>query len=491
MAMIPESERSPQLRSTVKEFLRLTVEMLTKDPDLRYDYGGHVFTVAHGFWTAPPTSEEDTDYFELQKARLKAAGFDGDRIEEMLQDILSTDIHLEKCCGNTAMLSSYLGTSFLNAIAESVIRFGWADDAAFEAAFDNFCNVTYAEPFRTEMFCHLFNFDSEINEFQIGEVKVRRYSDAEIRLIFNNPPLKAVFHPEGVGNVFASKEIAADRRDPEAYQREIDRTFETINNLVGVLQFAKDGMVTQDYRFLRYSPIWVNRLFPTFPVGEPRRFPYLNGTRFYSLGQNEIDKIETWAGVYSHEATQKRLEEQTNLGKQLLVAIEFYTSSFDQKDEAQRLIHLMVSLEALFSPDDQRELSYRIRQYASQLVGMSPKERLQINKTLRNAYNVRSKLVHGGLDLQRFYDDTLVTPEENEALASIIRKSILKLLACYLKGRNILHASKGEGSIHADLEKATLDESAGDSIRAESDVETFVNEFLMEHAKSEPLAADQ
>ncbi len=481
--MVSENERSPHLKATVRHCLEETIELLKNDPNLRYDYNGNVFTVAHGMFAAAASSDAETGYLEQQKARLRNSGFDGDRIEALLHEILSTDAHLMKCCGNTVMLSSYIGTSFINGVAESVLRFGVLDDESFDVAFSNFSSRTYDEPFSTKMFCHLFNCDSEVDEFAIGDITIKNYTDAEVRLMFNNPVLKLVFHPEGTGNYFASRNISGDRRDPATYQREIDDTHEMINDFVGVLQFAKDGLVTQDYRFLRYSPNWVNQIYPTFPVGEPRRSPYVGATRMFSIRRDEIEKVETWAGIYSHESTQKRLEQQTNLGKQLLVAIEFYTSSFDQKDEAQRLIHLMVALEALFSPDDQKELSYRIAQYASQLVGTTPDERASIRKTLRDAYNVRSALVHGSLDIQKFYNDTLVTPEENETLASIIRQSILRLLAFYLKGRNILHAGKGDGSIHADLERANIDETAGDTLRQESDVETFVSAFLEDQLK--------
>ncbi|MEQ1763850.1 MAG: hypothetical protein ABL984_11990 [Pyrinomonadaceae bacterium] len=479
--MVPESERSPHLKSALRDFIQITVELLERDPYLRHEYQGNVFSVAHGMWIAAVTADVGDDYFEQQKARLQAAGFDGDRVDAKLNEILAADQHLVKCCGNATMLASYLGTAFINTAAESTIRSRVFDPEVFDAAFDDLTKQIYSEEFKTEMLCHVFNFESEIDEFLIGDIKVKRYSDAEIRLIFNNPTLKAVFHPEGTGNFFVSTEIEGDRRNPEAYSKAIDATHETLNNLVGVLQVAKDGMITQDYRFLRYSPQWVNRLYPTFPVGEAKRFPYAGGNRFYALRKDEFEKIETWAWIYGLGATQKRLEEHTNLGRQLLVSIEFYTSSFDQKDEAQRLIHLMVSLEALFNPDDHKQISRRIPLYASQLVGITKQERDEIFQTLRNTYKVRSNLVHGSIDIDSFYNDTLVSAVENEALASIIRRGILRLLALYLKGRNQLHANKSD-SIHAGLEKAAASESIGDKIRTESDVDTFVQDFLKANA---------
>jgi hypothetical protein len=219
-------------------------------------------------------------------------------------------------------------------------------------------------------------------------------------------------------------------------------------------------------------------LFPAQPIGEPHRFPYSSGNKFYSLVLDEFLPLEDWLWIYSHEETQIRMkDESSNLRKQIDVAMEFFSSSSSQKDEAQRLIHLMVALEALYSPSDQMELSYRIRQFASQAIGTTPEERRSINLFLKEIYGVRSKLVHGSLNIKDYYDDTLITSEQNAELSSIVRKGILRLFVLFLRGRNNLKESNKLDSIHLDLEQAMLDDSFGDRLRDLSDVDSYVKEF--------------
>lgn len=60
-----------------------------------------------------------------------------------------------------------------------------------------------------------------------------------------------------------------------------------------------------------------------------------------------------------------------------------------------RPIDLMIAFEALYLGEEQ-ELSYKIATRAAYLLGDTPERRALIYSILRNAYVIRSKLVHGG-----------------------------------------------------------------------------------------------
>ena len=60
------------------------------------------------------------------------------------------------------------------------------------------------------------------------------------------------------------------------------------------------------------------------------------------------------------------------------------------------LIDYWIAFEALFAPDSSQEVRYRASFRIAAFVGASPEEREQIYKDLRDSYDLRSRIVHGG-----------------------------------------------------------------------------------------------
>ncbi len=158
---------------------------------------------------------------------------------------------------------------------------------------------------------------------------------------------------------------------------------------------------------------------------------------------------------------------QNKLRQALLRVGEYYEASMEQKDAVARLIHLAIALEALFSPSDKGELSYKISLSASLLIGGDDTERVENFKFLREMYRRRSALFHGSYDT----DKDLLTMEEAERLAGIIRLSILRFFVLYAKGEN------SRDNILAKVGDAVLNSTVLEQLRSESDPQTFVEQF--------------
>jgi hypothetical protein len=97
----------------------------------------------------------------------------------------------------------------------------------------------------------------------------------------------------------------------------------------------------------------------------------------------------------------------------------------------ERLIFLSVSLEALFSRELD-ELSYRYSHRAAVLLGKDSKQRMLIQKRVKDLYDLRSKVLHGNPKVEFNLKDV-------NDLYEIVRCSILRLISLYMKGyTNIL-----------------------------------------------------
>jgi hypothetical protein len=89
----------------------------------------------------------------------------------------------------------------------------------------------------------------------------------------------------------------------------------------------------------------------------------------------------------------------------------------DPVHAADALLHYVVALEALFGEDSREgEMTRRISQRAAVLVGRDDAERLSVAEEIKNVYNIRSRVVHGGAE---------PTERDLETLRAVVRRAIL------------------------------------------------------------------
>lgn len=65
------------------------------------------------------------------------------------------------------------------------------------------------------------------------------------------------------------------------------------------------------------------------------------------------------------------------------------------RSEPVRYSLLWIALEALFGPEDGREITLRLAQRIAFLIGESPSEKKELFRAVKSAYSLRSKIVHG------------------------------------------------------------------------------------------------
>lgn len=108
----------------------------------------------------------------------------------------------------------------------------------------------------------------------------------------------------------------------------------------------------------------------------------------------------------------------------LSTAISRFSSSYEKRTLADRLLDLMIAMEALFG-DHQGELAYKISLRSACLLYKPGEARKRAFETVKKWYGDRSKLVHGK-SLTSKHDN-----EETGRFEEYVRKSIVKLLDLY------------------------------------------------------------
>ncbi len=78
------------------------------------------------------------------------------------------------------------------------------------------------------------------------------------------------------------------------------------------------------------------------------------------------------------------------------LALRRFSSAFDRLSDEDRLIDHWVAFEALFAPEDNRELRFRASLRIARFIGRDPAERADLFRWLKRSYDWRSRIVHGG-----------------------------------------------------------------------------------------------
>jgi hypothetical protein len=106
----------------------------------------------------------------------------------------------------------------------------------------------------------------------------------------------------------------------------------------------------------------------------------------YDLLETEVDTLrEFW-----QDFQDKRLKGEVN---DLEIALGRFNSSYGE-DHPDRLLDQMIALESLYLGDLQ-ELSYKLALRAAFILERGKKGRIKVFKRLKQAYDARSKVVHG------------------------------------------------------------------------------------------------
>jgi hypothetical protein len=471
--IVPPEHRSAQLKEQVLKLVDAVVRHMDKNPPTDQESFPFVRLISPWLVDLSTFDETQREAAELYKSRARASGFDGDEHSAVVKGILATDAHLRACCRTALTLAFFLERSIITLAVQLRRQRGSNEEINF--IYSRFEALTYhQDQYSRTAYTHIFNLRIESEEIDLGRgKKLRQVHESVIPTLLGEPPSSRSFlHPSETGNVFLSETQAGDSVVSDDEWLNAIRL--NAHEVVTVLQYLKDGVVNVGYSVLDFNPPWVNELrkFGLVFVGDPRRLPYKGGTDWYQLDAEGLHRLNRWQAALSLDQVKARMG-ASNLQMRLTIerAGTYYEGSHDRTQPDERLISLSIALESLFSPTDQSELSFRICQSASLLLGSDAGERLAIFASFREMYKLRSKLIHGNYDVQRYKNATFVYERQLREWADIIRRAILSFIILFLRGCD------NKGDLHARLEKASFDEAEGAALRKESDVETFLGEM--------------
>jgi hypothetical protein len=475
---VRKTERFSDLFSTLVGFTKAVGNVSQTRPELVAGRPFDAFTVLCLPWLLehdmPQISGELRLQIESRKPQILEAGFDGEPFARELAHIRANDKQLAECCPNLALMANHFSRHFIHDAVR--ILNGETADTVLNSLYENFAKMTYEHgPFSRAAVTHIFNLQIEGNSMEIGSYKLLTiFDDNLIRQILGETGFRTFMHPPAVGNCFLHVQEGPGEVNDDQWlaQKHIEAC-----KFAMLLQYFKDGVVHVGYTVPAYTPQWAHdlRREGLYFFGDPRRMAYKGGTSPYTITQQELPAISRYAQAMQLPKVAQAIDDSSSkLRQSILRAADYYEKSHKEPSAPERLVYLAIALESLFSPENKEQLRFRISQLAAQFLGRTAEEKYEIFTDAQRLYKLRSELVHGSYDVNKYLSGTFVTEEELARWSSLIRRSILGFFVLALRGEI------SREPILAKLEKAAFQSSIGEQLRNDANIERYLDMLLSE-----------
>jgi len=292
-----------------------------------------------------------------------------------------------------------IGT-FLMRYVETMDGFDY-DENTFNNLYTELEEYIYTEGREIIAIAPLLNFELKgIERIDLGDFIIRRITKDEFKMLLGKGALgeRHLLYPHG--GIFKTiwcielKVKFPSKRKQEDITPHIER-------IITALRVFMKGSIYYS-AILKYPKVWRTYWNVSSHGGEK-----VYGSR-YELTDEDVENLKAFWNKFK-SFKHKKLSF-------LDVAIRRFNFSYERRLPEDKLIDYITAFEALYLKGAREELGYRLALRCAYFLGKDKEERKRIFEILKGAYDVRSKIVHGG-------------QIQSKSLNKIINKLNLKSLA--------------------------------------------------------------
>ncbi len=237
---------------------------------------------------------------------------------------------------------------------------------------------------------------------RVAEIVHNSYSIEELAQVLENPP-RAIQKAESQEDLswqvshFVEYRFAGEGEGLSYLEETAKNRFDSVVTSLRLLKSMPVGRLYSSYKFAIKAVIKgnVNSLPEVQPGLETDR-PDGKGIQYntvqimyssepYELLEEDILKLkEVFKAVKECEGVVR-------------IALNRFDSQYEDRSESDKLLDVLIGLEALYSGEPQ-DLTYRLAMRCAKHLGKSSDDREKIYNCLKDAYNIRSDIVHGRKD---------------------------------------------------------------------------------------------
>ena len=214
------------------------------------------------------------------------------------------------------------------------------------------------------------------------------------------------------------------------------RADEVLEPLECLLRLFQPGGVSVR-RHSNYMPRLVGQdlketiFFPGVPVKPETATLYERPP--YPLDDDVVDRFIAFFDGYW-------LALQGNTPPYLTTGMMRFNSSYERRDLADRLVDLVVALEAMFGDGESGSIAYKVAARCAAWLHPPGKARLAAFRLVKKLYGGRNKVVHGEKQER-------ITVEQVDKLEAVVRMSLVKFLDHLVSVGNVPHGNDFEDMI--------------------------------------------
>lgn len=310
------------------------------------------------------------------------------------------------------------------------VEFFEVDVDVFYPLYYRFEEYLYSDSLRYEVLAPLVGFDCDVDLIQLDKnFKIRKMKKEEVQLLWmpREPYLPPIIDPIDASLLKYTLEVTYSRKKGKMSidMRKKPIPDELFEGAITTLRLFKSGDV--DFYFTQRTPLtWDPHGAITYSFKERGDF---RGRREYNLRQTEIDSfIEFWK-----EFGDTILKKEYHGHNYLDIAIKRFNLGLEEQDSENKFIDFFVAFEALYLLEN-FELSFRLSLRTATLLGITSEEKNSIFQYMKDAYTLRSSIVHGKTPKirKKIVDLKVYVPK----LENYLRQSIIRFLRITIQFKN-------------------------------------------------------
>lgn len=280
----------------------------------------------------------------------------------------------------------------------SFLKLLFLENSNFDKAYYYFEHLFYSDSILIEESTRLYNFTYSGNKISLdaGLHIERSINDTlddtlslESRLnAINNHSWKSSEFV--IVNIFEAKKIVSsstaiketkETKETNKNYIESSRSDFIFDNIISALRILKSSAVYRDHKIksktLTFHP----------GAGITTRSPLLHNTVVGKKCEFKAEEIAELKEIYKFINSEKE--------SRFIVAQKRLTFGLERKSPEDSLIDYMIGLEALYLPDGNQELSFRLSLRIAFLLSTDTKDRKELFMFIKDIYKTRSSIVHG------------------------------------------------------------------------------------------------
>lgn len=263
------------------------------------------------------------------------------------------------------------------------------DESVFNNVYREYAQYLTADELAARSWAVLHRFEMEPSELLLNDdLRIRAITDDECGFLVGQS--RAVLNPVSHREIHGDYVVEYEYTVPKGGSRSTQDAGETFRSVTTALKLFPNGGDT------RYVTMISEQLQPFSFGGSGNQFS--EGEAITStLRQScelSADECDAFRDFWGEHRIHLRNPPDT-----LQIAVHRYADAFKRDESENRLIDLVIALEAaLLKPGERQELSYRLSQRGALLLADDKERAAAVRDQLKDAYNERSNVVHGVRD---------------------------------------------------------------------------------------------